>query len=849
MVNVFEEKVKVAINRFHKRYIDEFQKKISSFISLAIENQCDLSLYDENECKEITVENLLQEMIFSEKNRVSLLGGPGAGKSTLLLRMAILLCNADVNNHQYIPVLIKCGLEKQLEIKRLVHLGGFDDNDRERLWTEGRLFLIFDGINELSNIEVRDFMNNLTALSDEYPDCKFIISCRTLEYPVFEYSPFEKYTVSPVTESQIEEKLVSELGEEKGRYYYSELCHSPKNYLLDICRTPLLLSLIIGILCNTEENVSFEMLKNKSDIYKNFYESITIHQRKKSSASSKDKYYSLRDEIFKQLSFYMQAKGIVYIDEKELTNFIRNAKYVQDRSLDIIKDLQNKEDGHSWYWKVADELKKSGFFNVYNELEKNAYTYAFIHQSFQEYFAGCFLCEPERITETKYNTFLLQNGNSVVTINSLKNPKRNWATIEFASNQDSTSRLISYTMRYAEKKEDPNALELAANCIIQDATSNKDLVNDCCIWLLEAFKYWSIPYKYNLIYAANRLLPYVSYSFPKRIKKDIQYFSKKYTGGYLPIEYPESFDFEYLKGIILNNNIERRLNAIFTIGERIWPENKYSFILSYLFSLLSSAEDIIREQAVKAIKGTIEHNKGIALTEEQFHILIEIIKNKSETGAIRTYTLNTIAETGDTRAIPIFMDYLQDKENPYRDSASWSLQELILKNSESEYSIDEIRAFYFDCLISESNDENGMYSKGNLVYTLSKLSAVSYIDKLKKWIVKEEEPYVQEDGINAICVLADSDAVAFIEPYTNSPDPVIRSKALRGLLEIDRDTYLEKKESIIKNDQYSIVRDILDDETFSVTESIEELLSINPKNNRIVEQNYENVNAVFNYTR
>ncbi len=40
--------------------------------------------------------------------------------------------------------------------------------------------------------------------------------------------------------------------------------------------------------------------------------------------------------------------------------------------------------------------------------------------------------------------------------------------------------------------------------------------------------------------------------------------------------------------------------------------------------------------------------------------------------------------------------------------------------------------FYYDCLISESNDEDGMYSKGNLVYTLSKLNATSYIDKLKK---------------------------------------------------------------------------------------------------------------------
>jgi len=82
----------------------------------------------------------------------------------------------------------------------------------------------------------------------------------------------------------------------------------------------------------------------------------------------------------------MQAKEIVYIDETELIDFIRNAKYVHDRSLDIIKDLQKGDGGHSWYWKVADELKKSGFFNVYNELENNSNTYAFIHQIFPRIF-------------------------------------------------------------------------------------------------------------------------------------------------------------------------------------------------------------------------------------------------------------------------------------------------------------------------------------------------------------------------------------------------------------------------------------------------------------------------------
>ena len=78
-MNDFEVKVKKSIQRLHKRYSDEFRKKISSFISLAIENQYDLSLHDESKCKDVTIDYLLREMMTSEKSRDSLLGGPGAG--------------------------------------------------------------------------------------------------------------------------------------------------------------------------------------------------------------------------------------------------------------------------------------------------------------------------------------------------------------------------------------------------------------------------------------------------------------------------------------------------------------------------------------------------------------------------------------------------------------------------------------------------------------------------------------------------------------------------------------------------------------------------------------------------
>lgn len=58
--------------------------------------------------------------------------------------------------------------------------------------------------------------------------------------------------------------------------------------------------------------------------------------------------------------------------------------------------------------------------------------------------------------------------------------------------------------------------------------------------------------------------------------------------------------------------------------------------------------------------------------------------------------------------------------------------------------------------------------------------------------MNENEPYVQEDGINAIGVLADITDLPFVEKYTLSSDPVIRSKAYKSLLQIDKENFLEK---------------------------------------------------------
>lgn len=839
-----ETKISNTLLKLGSKYSRDLGEKTSSFISLGL--QCELTILDEGNSQKYSIEDLISQIIHSE-DPIALLGGPGAGKSTLLLKLANLFSEFEVDEQQYIPIYIRCGLNAGTEIKNQIHLSGFTKKEKEQLWESGRLCIIFDGINEISHTSVGDYLNEIMHLSEEYP-CKYIVSCRTMEFPRFANKFFKKYRVLPVTDQQIEHKLKSDLGEKSGDFYYNSLMHGSQNYLLDICRNPLLLSLVSKIIVeNRAKNEEFDLsqLRTRGDIYEHFCRLLIDHQVSKKDDSDYEKFSVLREELIKTIAYYMQATNQVYIDDRTLVKIIRDMNYLEDRSKDLIRNLQVHNSDNLWYLAIKKDLKKSSFFNGY--VQSGTEYFSFIHQSFQEYFAGVYISI--HADDPAYTTYLLpKHPNSNSKDSQQLKVKRNWGAIEFAANLDATNRIIKHTMRYARETEDSDTLVLAAKCIFDRETVQcpTHMADDCCIWMLEAFKYWHLPYKYDLIYAANELMPFVNPDFPKRLAQDIEYFGEKYTGGHISSEYPESFDFEHLRTIIADGKYAYQLNAIYSLGERSWGSNGVGTVLQFLFSLLDSNDMNLREQVVKALKRLIENNKNAELSGAQLDILRKIISDKEESARIRTYALNTIAEVGDKDAIQTVMDYLKDKENPYRDSASWSLQELV-KGGEHPYTIEFMQKFYYDCLIDETADQIGMYSKGNLVYTLSKLRATAYIPKLKQWIKRETEPYVQEDGINTIGALVDCNEIAFIKEYTHSIDPVIRSKAYRCLVNLGYKFSQEERDRI-QDDPYSIVNFIVEDKLNIPGTDVNTLLKFSPDNNckSSIQQYYENVRTVIN---
>lgn len=811
-------KIKKYLSKRLAFYETQLKAKTSSFISLEISS----ILQSPIDGKTKDVNNLFNELVNNvtdlkyENNLIALIGGPGVGKTTFLIKLATMFFN-DESRDSYktkLPVFISAFSFNDSNLPDNpsdFFIPNFRKDEKEYLLELGMFCFMFDGINESSKLNTEDIINKVYKWYDMYPNCNYIVTCRTLEYPNSEIANrFCQYKLLPISDEQIRSHLNSNFGNEAGNSYFEDMLNSKANYLINLCRNPLIFSLVLRIIQrNREMNIDFKLsqLKTKSDVYSEFCKGIDTHNNRNSSEFNA----ILKNKLLYSVSFYMEGLNSVYMKRNELSLLICCLKYNEQEkaSIRVIKEQKST----SWSYSLLDDLEKTPYINLNEDSEY----LCFIHQSFQEYFAACYIADKENYNELI--SFLLD-----------VDVKRSWETISFlcSINMNRLNEIIYCLLHYAYINKNPYVLLLAKKCILDNSNVDAKIANECCIWLLDAFKYcWNDEaYRYELFDDIELLLDHTSEDFPERLKDDILYFSDKYSSKYTLIEYPEYIEYQTLLKFIDAKPQECKLSAIYTLGLRKYNDsNQFSEVVNILFSLINHANNDICEQSAKAIKSIVENNKDkFSLSDESIDTLIGIINNNKLSGKLRTYALNTMAEIGDIRVINTFKNYLSDKTNPYRDSASWSLQVLIknyLKNnSASNEKIDtvDMHEFYYNCLISESEDETGKYSKGNLVYTLSEIDAFNYLERIKSWLINENDPYVIEDGINAVgtleAKLSNKDIghkfdYEFLLKFTNSNDSVIRAKTYEGILKSGYElnsTIIEK----IQTDQYSIVNMLLE---------------------------------------
>ncbi|SCG78154.1 NACHT domain-containing protein [Micromonospora inositola] len=203
-----------------------------------------------------------------------IIGHPGAGKSTFVTRLAGQIAQREESD--YAPVIVRCrefGSDADVDVTDQVALSikratGIDvtEDDLRDLLSVGRCFLIFDGVDELVDIQARrSLIGRIEMVAYRYPLTSIVCTTRKIGYESarFESPRFSVHELHEYTPDQVEEYAT--------RWF--KLMERPKTDRMafvresediqEIRRNPLMLSL----LC-TLYRVRGYIPMNRRDVYK-----------------------------------------------------------------------------------------------------------------------------------------------------------------------------------------------------------------------------------------------------------------------------------------------------------------------------------------------------------------------------------------------------------------------------------------------------------------------------------------------------------------------------------------------------------------------------------------------------
>jgi NACHT domain len=190
------------------------------------------------------------------------LGGPGVGKSTFLRKVGLEALKQGRGEYQHtcIPVFLELrkyrwdkatGINLQEKIAEEFQYCGLPEYQEctERLLEQGRLLILFDGLDEVPTELLGQMTEAIKNLVDQYSKNRFIASCRIAAYRSFQnFSRFTDVAISNFDELQIQ-RFIENWFKSHDRPEWGNECQTRLNSedhkaTRELAQTPLLLTLI-----------------------------------------------------------------------------------------------------------------------------------------------------------------------------------------------------------------------------------------------------------------------------------------------------------------------------------------------------------------------------------------------------------------------------------------------------------------------------------------------------------------------------------------------------------------------------------------------------------------------------
>ncbi len=373
-------KVQIKCKAAFKKYLEKSYSKYSRIKTLLYKTEPQY-IYDFFECnnikykdKNIDPSNIYNLLEIS--NFLIIEGTGGIGKSTLMKHLFI---NA-MENKKHIPIFFELknlnNVEDNLEkciYNSLKNLGcDLEEKYFEYAMKSGMFVLILDGYDEIANLKINKFYNELEELCDKYDKNFYIISSR----PSQNFIGFQRFTLLETCifskekainlikkikyDEEIKQRFIKALDEE---LYYKHQSFASNPLLLTIMLMTYSDYADIPNKLHIFYAQAFETLYTKHDATKSGY------KREMKSKLTKDEFV----KIFSTFCFFSYMKEKIEFSKLDLEELFKKVKKqkLEFNNEDFLEDLI------------------SSICLMY----KDGKVYTFVHRSFQEYFTAKFIID------------------------------------------------------------------------------------------------------------------------------------------------------------------------------------------------------------------------------------------------------------------------------------------------------------------------------------------------------------------------------------------------------------------------------------------------------------------------
>jgi hypothetical protein len=659
-------------------------------------------------------------------------GDPGAGKTVAAAELS-----TDMLAQGRVFVFLAAANSIQ-ELSDLWSMYGtrFVSADFEGLLAAGSVAIILDGMNEMSFDKESALIGRMRTWLQKYPKIILIGTCRFTELSFITLPNCTLLYLKPFTELEIRGFLTNMAALNQGG------ASSPiQPEIIELCSNPLLLSMVAEVVAASPQSLT--EIQNKTTLYVQFCKQLYDREATQLQFVLP---LSLRDDALGTLAYEMgpSRTAIARSDPESVliayfTNKVARLGYTLT---DFLRDCISRPPIISSLWNMQTDSD-----------------IAFLHQSFQEYFIAKKLISIFRDKENECIEKLTELGCE---------SQKWWDVLVFAVGLIDNSLLLvrSLLQRASGPLVDQTVqrlYKLAARCAIERPELSIVAAEQVALSVLYDFKYGTISFNQELIEAVGLLQRRgLLRALPERLKTEIAYWTGKYGRTPTTIIVSDEEIGELARQFAATSADQQQLKI--ELLRQIAGHSSGYKLVAALTSYVDTAQGEVLEQLALTI-GSFGQDASMATGK-----LIHRLEDPTLSSWGQANILLALGKIGSDQAFHALVSYLQGFQNAYRDTASWAIFGIVMRNAGDPHLRQRAVAVYRHQLGLETEQ----FTLANVVYCLGQLRVTECAPQIVTLAREHPSATVREDSIFALRFVgtsADADvAMGLIE----NADPLLQ---------------------------------------------------------------------------